>query len=503
MLTQNFMARIQEGIKANNAKRAENAKESNVLEESADIQKEVEKAKKEAILENAYNPGFMAAIHEQAQKAKTKEVSRTSLVTESFSLNKVQKKLSRDITYFTYLFENFVDPELRTHYKTLLESILDDTIKLYQECDVTPRVFTPALNSEELTENMIIDLYKNGFNKAIKDNYTKPMLSGKIGELHESSFANLVRKVVEEGAELDMDSIQVYLPFEEAMYQFNRSILIPNTAESRFQMFFESESGDYKDLFEESAEDILHELEKKIKLLTALVAPKTFDAVVDSDVDGSKMAGVSIISDENFQEPCSDPEICPGQLDGDAAEEYAAEDEADDFDDELDLDADITPDEADEINGEEEVLAAIDAEDASEGEDTESDDDGGEDDEGVEDTDDTIDDDLVSSSGLDDGEPHAEVPTDLDREELAPAEAGNGDIELPGESDGDDIETGAINTDLDDTVEEPETEDLESKEDVSEEDEEEDSEHEATETPEEEKAEEDEEDEDEEDEEDK
>jgi len=70
----------------------------------------------------------------------------------------------------------------------LLESIFEYTIKLYQETDITPRLISPAIASEELTENQIVDLYKNNLNETIKNKYTKPLLSGKITELYENEI---------------------------------------------------------------------------------------------------------------------------------------------------------------------------------------------------------------------------------------------------------------------------------------------------------------------------
>ena len=350
MLNNSLIFGIQSQIKKKKSE-VESLQESTTEKENSAISKA--KAIRAGVIEEAVNPGFGATIRANAEKSIRQEENKKVLMTEAFSLGKAEKKLEKDIQYFSYLFENFVHPELKSQYSTLLESILDDTIKLYQECDVTPRLMSPALNSQELTESMVIDLYKNGLNKAIKDNYTKPLLSGITTELHESTLKNLVRKVVEEGAELDMESVAVYLPFEECMYNFNRNILIPELAATRIKSFVESTDAEFRDLFEENASDILRELEKKIKLLTALVAPKTFDAVVDSDVDGSKMAGVTIVSDANFApaDELSPDGICPESIasDAEASEEMEDELEANevhDLDDdgvEDDLDSDIVP----------------------------------------------------------------------------------------------------------------------------------------------------------------
>lgn len=340
MLHQNFMFGIQNQIKKNKKNAVE-------LTES-DVSTEVDAASEKAI-EEAYNPGFQFTIYEMTEKAKKKIDDKKVLTTESFSLGKAKKKLERDIQYFNYLYESFVPESLKEDYEAILESTLETTIRLYQECDVTPRVMSPALNSEELTESQLVDLYKNGLNKTIKDEYTKPLLSGQIAELYESELQTLVKALIEEGADVDMEAVSIYLPFEESLTKFNKEVLLPEAAMRKVEAFIESQ-GELVDIFEDTAADILAELQKKIKLLTSLVAPGAFDAAVDSDVDGSKMAGITIVTSGDFDqdsEPCID-DICQAEIESDdeASKELEDELEANDIHDE-----DKDGDDSDDLEG--------------------------------------------------------------------------------------------------------------------------------------------------------
>ncbi len=334
MLQTNLIFGIQKKIKE--SKQAHDTSIPGVLEEGETIAEEQE-TKKEILVENFYNPGLVSGVYDKVESSKKKEEHRSSLVTESFHLRKAKRKLEKDIMYFNYLFESFVDEPFKEDFQTLLESIFEDTIKLYQETDVTPRVISPAIDSNELNENQIVDLYKNSLNKAIKDNYTKPLLSGKINELYESEIRTLTKKLLEEGITADVDQVKVYLPFEETLYRFNRSILIPETANSRIESFMESTGDAYLDLFEESISDVIKSIEQKVKLLTSLVSPKMFGAAVDAEgVNAPKMAGISITVDKNFDGDgdCDEDDICPAEvaaMDPEAAEEIAAEDEAEDL----------------------------------------------------------------------------------------------------------------------------------------------------------------------------
>ncbi len=300
--------------------------------------------KKEILLENYYNPGIISGVYDQVKNSKKKTSQKRALMTESFHMSKAEKKLGKDINYFNYLYENFVPEAFQEQYQILLENIFEDTIRLYQECDVTPRVISPAIDSNELTENQIVDLYKNALNKSIKDDYTKPLLSGKITEIFESEIRVLTKKLLEEGVSADVEQVRIYLPFEETVYQFNKEVIIPEAAHSRIQSFMESTTQEYNDLLEESAEDLMKGIEKKIKLLTSMISPDMFNKVVDADgVNAPKMAGISIAVDKNFNDADSgidgdlndDGEICPMEaaaMDPEAAEELAAEDEAEELD---------------------------------------------------------------------------------------------------------------------------------------------------------------------------
>lgn len=335
MLQTNLIFGIQKQIKSGS--KAGLATRTGMIEESTAVEAE-EVSSTEPILESS----FIAEMYSKSAQARKKKDSKKVLITESFQIHKAKKKLEKDIEYFNYINENFVDDVFKDQYKLLVESVLNDTIKLYQECDVTPRLITPSLDSQELNENQIVDIYKTNLNKTIKDNYTKPLLSGQISELYESEIKELTKKLITEGSSLDMEQVRIYMPFEETLYQFNKSILVPDIAASRVQSFIESTTEEYNEFFEESAEEILHSIEKKIKLLTSMISPNMFDASVEAEgVDAPKMAGISIAVDKNFEDAPEDCELegCPDDAIGEdleAQEEFGADEEAAQLEDETD-----------------------------------------------------------------------------------------------------------------------------------------------------------------------
>ena len=335
MLQTNLIFGIQKKIREGASAKKESGSDAGMIEESTLIE-ETTSSKAELILESS----FASGIHGQVEKAKKVVQDQKVLITESFHMHKAAKKLNKDISYFNFLFENFVDPVFEDQYKELLESIFEDTINLYQEADVTPRLVSNALDTNELNENQIVDIYKNRLNETIKNEYTKPMLKGEISELYESEIRDLTKKLITEGSTIDMKQVQTYLPFEQTLYNFNKEILIPKHAESRFSLFIESNTEEYLSFVEESAEHMLQQLEKKIKLLTSMVSPNMFDKAVDAEgIDAPKMAGITITTDKNFNDDdiggieggcgmgavTSDPE---------AADEMEAEDEAEEMEDE-------------------------------------------------------------------------------------------------------------------------------------------------------------------------
>ncbi len=340
MLQTNLIFGIQKKIKE--GKWPKDKTGAGIIEEGTVVEETATPApkKKEILLENFYSPGIASGIYEQVKNNRKADVHKKSLMTEAFHLRKAEKKLTTDINYFNYLYENFVPDAFKEDYQMLLENIFEDTIRLYQECDVTPRVISPALDSNELSESQIVDLYRNVLNKTVKDNYTKPLLSGKISELYENEIRVLTKKLLQENVVTDTEQVRVYLPFEETIYRFNREVMIPKTAQSRMESFMESTTSEYTDLLEESAQDILKAVEQKIKLLTSMIAPDMFNKAVDAEgVDAPKMAGISIAVDKNFDDvgidDCAEadgPCTADAQEDPEAAEELADEDEASSID---------------------------------------------------------------------------------------------------------------------------------------------------------------------------
>jgi len=331
MMKENLIFEIQRKIKENGGgvqSTRTSLEESMILNEEYKI---TPKKEAEPILESSFN----ASIHLMTEKSKKKIETKKVLVTEAFSLPKVSKKLQKDIMYFNYLAENFVPEAFKTQYTTLLESIFNDTVSIYQECDVTPRFFSQSVDTIELSEAQIVDLYKVGLNKSIESKYTRPMLDGTISELYESQIKDVTRKLIQEGSELEMQSVKTYLPFEETIYQFNKSILIPEIAQKPIDLFLESMTPEYKEFIQESPELILADLNKKIRLLTSMISPEMFNKAVDVEgIDAPKLAGISISVDKNFDD--SQDEFCPDtipEMDPEVEEEMQDEEEAQELED--------------------------------------------------------------------------------------------------------------------------------------------------------------------------
>jgi hypothetical protein len=334
MLQHNLIFGIQQKIKEGRAQ-AESGKMT-LEENSIESMDSTSKKEVEIILEGSLNTG----IYQQTHASQKKAASKKRLVTESFNMSKAQKKLDKDIVFFNYLYENYTEESMKANFSILLESILGDTIRLYQEADVTPRLLSPTLDSNEITESITEDIYRNSLNESIKNNYTKPMLSGKINELYESQMRDLTKKLIQEGSDLDMEQVRVYLPFEESVYNFIKEVVIPKTAASRIEAFMESTDAEYTDLLEESVQDILSKLEQKIKLMSSLISPNMFDKAVEQEgVDAPKMAGITITVDKNFNGDGDGDadDICPAAaaaMDPEISEEIESEDEAEAIEDE-------------------------------------------------------------------------------------------------------------------------------------------------------------------------
>ena len=322
------------------------------------------------VLEEVYsNPlDFSKKIFNKIEKAKNKNKRATQLLHENFSINIFEDKTSKDLKYLTHIFEetfNFIKDELKvkTEINESLENTVNDLLKktlvesvqLHKEANIKPRYLTPALASRQLTENELINIYNKNFKRYLTENYLIPLQKGELQDSKE--IVKFAKTLMENGIDVNLDDLVVYLPFEKTVRSFFESILLPDGSKFKLNLFLENQDDIYFEYFEENAKYLNECMHSDIGKIASMVSPFLFKNKIDTemseDFNPVKMAGVSMACEKIDDGPM----VCKVKK-GEAVDD---EDIEDDIEDEIEKNEDKDISNKEDIEDEIEKLAAEDS----------------------------------------------------------------------------------------------------------------------------------------------
>ena len=151
---------------------------------------------------------------------------------------------------------------------------------------------------------------------------------------------------MENGIDVNLDDLVVYLPFEKAVKEFFESILLPEGSKYKLKLFLENQDEIYFEYFEENAKFLEECVSNDISKIASLVAPflfkKKVDAEMSEDFNPIKMAGVSMACEKID----GGPTVCKISKEGNEDPEDIEDDiendiENDDIDNKEDLEKEI------------------------------------------------------------------------------------------------------------------------------------------------------------------
>jgi len=272
-----------------------NLEETNVSIKDFDLSKK--------IVQESYGDrlGFMSKIAKKFGTAAKAEKRKKALITESYNINVFTEKAKKDMVYFKALFENTFNDlseefqELKNEIINIFESVLKDTIELYQETNTKPRYLTPNLAKIDISESEIIDIYNRHFKYFLQENYLKPLFNQELNEAED--IKKFAKFLAENGYKVNMEDVITYLGFEKSLKQFLESVLIPETSKKKIELFMESQDSMYYEIFDKNAKVLQESIESGIAKIASMLAPFLFNKVVDADMETNPVnfAGISII----------------------------------------------------------------------------------------------------------------------------------------------------------------------------------------------------------------
>jgi len=213
---------------------------------------------------------------------------------DKYNESKLEHKLYHDANFFNHLGSKLEESE-KTEFLGKLKELFETTVLLYKEVDMKPRTISQAVDSQELTENVIYDIYSKYLTENINKEYALPLLEGTLLEDHKSESKLLMESAIAADVIHDLNSelYVKYALFENTLFENYRRIILPGVLLERTENYINNQDSEYFELFENDAQTLLNNLNSSIHELVTLTAPGLFEE--STGISASQFKGISKI----------------------------------------------------------------------------------------------------------------------------------------------------------------------------------------------------------------
>jgi len=194
-----------------------------------------------------------------------------------FQENKMISKLENDAMFLASLSEK-LEESSKEEYFGKLQELLENTDKLFREVDMKPRTCSVVLDTQELTEESAMNIYKRHLTENVTKDYIQPLTEGTLIQDNKEASKLILEASLSAGITSDVDSelFLKYALFENTIAQNIKGILIPEVLEERTQTFLNVQSKEYFDIFEENAGTLLEKIQEDSMEIAAMISPSIF-----------------------------------------------------------------------------------------------------------------------------------------------------------------------------------------------------------------------------------
>lgn len=212
-----------------------------------------------------------------------------------FEENALEAKLTNDGRFLLSLNETLEESEKEKYFKTL-SVLLEATQDLFIEVNMKPRTISQAVDTQELTESVIQEIYSKNFTDAITSQFSLPLFEGTLLQDHKDNARLLTEASIAANItkEIDNELFLKYALFENTLVQNTYNILIPEVIEERTNSFIATQDDEYFKIFDKNAKSLKETIYENVTVLVSMVAPKLFEESADLKDSGCKQfAGIS------------------------------------------------------------------------------------------------------------------------------------------------------------------------------------------------------------------
>jgi len=214
---------------------------------------------------------------------------------DTFNETILESKMTSDATFLAGLGKVLEEGEIEA-YISELGLLLEATGELYKEVDMKPRTCSNAVDTQELTESTINEIYSKNFTDAINKDFALPLFEGTLLEMYSSEAKLLTEASIASGLskEIDSELFLKYALFENTLVQNTFKLILPEVLEERTDSFITLQDEEYFEVFTKNARVLKEQIEESCQKMVSMIAPKLFEestGIEDSGVE--KFAGIS------------------------------------------------------------------------------------------------------------------------------------------------------------------------------------------------------------------
>lgn len=216
---------------------------------------------------------------------KEKKIGKSIYTESSF-----EQKFVNDFSFITTFADKFItesDNKYDELKKLLIESLIISN-KLFIESNIKPRHFSQALDfGHELNENSKYNIYVNFLEESLNKNFNKPLLENSFHDKYNKELDLLIESFLVTGEDIqkvDMDRLSRYAIFESCMFDTLKNIIIPESNQKEISSFLKNQPDEYFSMFDDNAQNLLNELDGKIKKITIIISPSVYSNITKDEV---------------------------------------------------------------------------------------------------------------------------------------------------------------------------------------------------------------------------
>jgi len=212
-----------------------------------------------------------------------------------FNASKLELKLESDGRFFADLTSVLEESEKEVYFEKL-ETLLEATVGIFKEVNMKPRTCSQAVDTQELTESTISEIYSKNFTDAVNKDYSLPLFEGTLLDMYKSEARLLTEAAVKADmtSEMDTELFLKYALFENTLVQNCKRIILPEVLEERTDAFINQQDEEYFEVFTNNAKALKEEIQESIISMVSMIAPKLFEESTSLKNSGcEKFAGIS------------------------------------------------------------------------------------------------------------------------------------------------------------------------------------------------------------------